>query len=327
MPSVSSIISFGLCVAVMAQHAQAQAQVTSQVIHQRDAVAGRAVLEAASHTPGPTTSTAARATLAAAPTAPVEEVPGQEVLVVVPQKTPWSVSTTSALSWESNPGFSRLAPTESVVFSQSATLRWSETFREEWLADLSVQAMAFRYDALEGFDFDRTAATATVSWLGLADVETAWLQHWAPAVGVEWFRLNEAAHWSEPLLENTSVVVSLSRFWQPAIQQQLGIVFSSSLSVDASVPMSQRCEHSVTGAWIARWAPRWQTTLFCRAALYDYEAHDDWNLAAGASLEYSPVKWLRASLSATGTKNISDVAGFGYENISLGLSLNLRASF
>lgn len=257
----------------------------------------------------------------------VEDLAPQEVLLRPAEQNRWTASTTGNFTWESNPGFSPGSGVESLVYAQSLTLRGQETFADEWLADVSIQELVYRYEDIEALNFDRFAAKANLTWAGLLDHENDFLRGWLPTVGFEWYRLNAGGNWSDLILDNTFANIGVARVFNLGAQNQALLALNSSLSLDASNPLAQRDEHSLTAAWLARWAPRWESTLFARAAFFDYDQREDLNYSAGLSVDYIPTKNFRMGLSMMAVKNTSTNPLFEYENVGLGVSFNLWINF
>ncbi len=263
----------------------------------------------------------------AAPSTSAEDTGVQEILVKAPEFQRFTFSATSNYSWETNPGFAAASETKSAVFAQSATLRWMENFGDNWLWDLSVQELVYRYDELDTLDFDRTSLKTNLAYAGLLTSENPVFGQWIPTIGAEWYRLNSGGDFGEEILQNTSLNVGLYRVFNLAEQQKLVTAWTSAWSLDSSVPASQRDEHALTLAWQATWAPRWESTVIGQAAVYDYQDRADLHYTAGVQLEYVPRPWLRVGLAFTFTENASDQAAFDYQNSSVGASLNFRFSF
>jgi hypothetical protein len=250
-----------------------------------------------------------------------------QVLVESDETLNLTLSTTSNFSWDTNPAFAPGSGNESAVFSQSLTARWEKTLGTEALWDVSVQQLIYRYDRFDALDFDRTAGRTNLYWLGLGKWQNALAKNWILGAGLEWWRLNAGGQFDSELLANTYANFTAQRSFTLDAANSVSLGLSSAVSLDATEELVQRDEHAVTAAWQARWAPRWESLVFARAAFYDYSVRDDVNTSAGLSLTYTPRPWCAVTLSALALKNDSSDPNFDYENLSLGAALNLRIRF
>jgi hypothetical protein len=192
---------------------------------------------------------------------------------------------------------------------------------------VSAQELLYRYDEFSDLDFDRASFRSNLHYLGLGTAENAFIRNWVPSLALEWWRLHSPGDWGDPILDNTFLHLGIQRVWAPDLQNRFALSYGSAISLDATVPESQRDEHSLTLAWLAKWSPYVESTLYGRAALFDYRARNDVNLGAGASMDYKLTDWCHLSLQLAASFNKSDDENFDYKNFSVGGSLNLRIQF
>ena len=184
----------------------------------------------------------------------------------------------------------------------------------------------YRYDELDLLDYDRIDVDAGILWV-LPEFVPAILEGSVVTLKGTWYRMSEAGEFGEELFANTGLNVGLLKSVPLSRNHSLLGNVTADVSVDASEDAPQRHEYAALVAWQAQWAPRWESSVFLRATLYDYHKHDDWNLIAAASIDYVVKPWCRIGLSTSFSYNDSDVGPFDYENWTTGVNLRLSARF
>jgi hypothetical protein len=250
----------------------------------------------------------------------------QEILRRAAVWEPWSLSSTTAYEWQTNPALSATNELDGFIFRQSATVRYQHQWSETFYTDASFQGQLFRYDEFDTLDFDRLDGRAGLLWV-TPSTWTPALANWLVTAHGTWYRLSDGGDLNDELFEHYGLAFSLTRLMPLTEVHQLIVSLSTELSLDATVDSAQRDEYLALVAWQARWSPQWESVVALRAAFYDYDGHDDVNYGASASLDRLFGSSVRLGLVAGYTRNDSDVSSFDYENTTLGVSLRGQLTF
>jgi hypothetical protein len=139
--------------------------------------------------------------------------------------------------------------------------------------------------------------------------------------------MNEARVFGAELFSNAGVSAGLLKSIPLGRNHTLLLSGAADVSLYSSDNVAKRHEYAALLAWQARWSPHWESSVFVRAALYDYETHDDWNTTFAASVDYVMASWCRLGISSNFIFNASDVDAFDYENVGVGANLRLSVRF
>ncbi|MFN0125312.1 MAG: hypothetical protein ACKV19_01340 [Verrucomicrobiales bacterium] len=249
----------------------------------------------------------------------------QEILVRVPHWQPWSFGFTAGWEYQDNAGLTPNREISDLVYRQSSSARVTIPLNETRFLDGGVQQQSTRYDDLEVLDFDRFDIDAGL----LQALPESWpiLGGAVASLRAGWYRLSEGGRLEDELFNNFSLTPSLLR--SLALNPSHSILgnISAEISLDSNSAEAQRNEYSVLVAWQAKWSPRWESSLYLRGALYDYDGHNDWNFVGGAAIDWIWTSWCRLGVVASWTWNDSDESVFDYENSTLGAGLRLSVRF
>jgi hypothetical protein len=139
--------------------------------------------------------------------------------------------------------------------------------------------------------------------------------------------LSEAGSFGEELFSNYGTGAGLLRSIALNQNHQLLLNTSADVSLGASDSAPQRNEYALLAGVTSRWAPRLESSVYILGTLYDYDSHDDWNTAVGASLDFIPREGLRIGVSTNFSHNDSNVDVFDYDNFGIGGNLRVAIQF
>lgn len=262
----------------------------------------------------------------AAPTTPNSDYGEQEVLVSARKPDVFNLGINAGFDFQSNAPLSPFNAESDTLWRQSTSLRSTVPLSPAFYFDAGLQQQTLRYDEFEFLDFDRIDTGARLLCALPGDLPPP-LAGSVLSFSATYYRLSEAAHPGDELLADTSIGLGLLRIFSLNRNQNVLVSATSDVSINTTSQLAQRHEHAVVSAWVARWTPHWETNLFGRAALYDYDRHDDWNLIAGAGLDWIPHPNVRVGISASYALNESDDPAFSYRNATVGTTLRASISF
>ncbi|MDG2123407.1 MAG: hypothetical protein P8J87_06910 [Verrucomicrobiales bacterium] len=274
-----------------------------------------------------TTENAGSPRLPAAPSlSPTSDYGEQEVLVPAGKPDVFNLGINAGFDFQSNAPLSPFDQESDTLWRQSASLRATVPLSPALYFDAGLQQQTLRYDEFEFLDFDRIDTGARLLW-ALPGNLPAPLAGSILSFSAAYYRLSEAGHPGDELLTDTSIGLGLLRIFSLNRNQNILVSTTADVSVDTTNDLAQRHEYAAVSAWVARWTPHWETNLFGRAALYDYDQHDDWNLIAGAGIDWIPHPNVRIGISASYALNESDDPLFSYRNATVGTTLRASISF
>ena len=253
----------------------------------------------------------------------------QEVLVRIDEWQPWAFGATAGYEYQSNASLTPNTEIDDYLFRQSASLRGTfplPSLSDSLFFDVGVFQQIYRYDELDVLDYDRIDADAGILWV-LPQSAPSLLAGSVFSLKGSWYRMSEAWSFGDELFSNAGLGAGLLRSVPLSRNHSLLFNVTADVSLEASDPLPQRHEYAGLIAWQAQWAPRWESSVFARTVLYDYDTHDDWNTSLGATLDYVVRPWCRLGLSGSYIYNSSDIDVFDYENFTLGASLRLSVRF
>ncbi|MCB1098616.1 MAG: hypothetical protein KDN22_23795 [Verrucomicrobiae bacterium] len=271
-------------------------------------------------------STESAASASSSPVTGIDDYGEQEILVRVDDWQPWSFGSSLGYEYQTNAALGTKTEVEDFLFRESASGRGTFSVSDTMYIDAGLQQQLYRYEDLDLLDFDRLDTDAGILWV-LPQSLPSWLAGAVLTLKGDWYRMSQAGDFSEELFSNAGVSAGLLKSIALGRNQSLLLSGTADVSLYASDDVARRHEYAALAAWQARWSPRWESSIFVRAALYDYKAHDDWNTTIAASVDYRLTSWCRLGISSNLIFNASDVDAFDYENVGVGANLRMAVRF
>ncbi|MGK0190527.1 MAG: hypothetical protein ACI9R3_006355 [Verrucomicrobiales bacterium] len=262
----------------------------------------------------------------ASPLQTIDDYGEQEILVRVDEWQPWAFGTSLGYEYQTNAALSPETEVEDYLFRESASGRGTFSITDTFYLDIGLQQQLYRYNELDILDFDRIDTDAGILWV-LPEALPSVLAGSVLTVKGGWYRMSEAGDFSEELFANAGVSAGLLKSIPLGRNHSLLISTTADVSLYATDDAPQRHEYAALLAWQAQWSPHWESSLFVRTALFNYDSHDDWNTTFAASIDYVAAQWCRIGISSNLIFNASDVDAFDYENVGVGANLRMSLRF